>query len=119
MTTALVASYALFSFFLFYQQLHVKNFRGASSGLHTALSLFALAAMLCGIAFLLYYGYKVSWLGAAGLFLISFVVKIVWFGIEAKLRIRHLAPYISLAGFVGIPACAYIMWSSLSASPIN
>jgi hypothetical protein len=109
MSPLLVASYTLFSLFTFYQQLHVKNFRGASQGFSAALSLFALVSMLVGFAFLLYYGYKVSWLGALALLGISLLVKFVWFGIEAKLGIRWAATYISLAGFVGIPLCAFFM----------
>ena len=113
MTPTIIGSYALFSLFVFYQQLHVKTYRGASQGFGAVLTAFAFLAMLAGIAFLLYYGYKVSWLGAAGLFGIALLVKVVWFGIEAKLGIRNAAPFISLGGFVGIPVCAYFMWASL------
>jgi len=113
MTPTLIASYALFSLFVFYQQLHVKTYRGASKGFGALLTLFAFLAMLAGLAFLFYYGYKVSWLGAAGLFGIALVVKFVWFGIEAKLGLRDAAPLVSVAGFVGIPACAYFMWTGL------
>jgi hypothetical protein len=108
----LVASYTLFSFFIFYQQLHVKNFGGASQGYLGFLSLFAFVAMLGGFGFLLYFGYKVSWLGALGLFAISLVVKFAWFAVEARLSLRGAAPFISLAGFIGIPACAFLLWWS-------
>lgn len=113
MTLTLIGSYALFSIFVFYQQLHVKTYSGASQGVETVLTLFAFLAMLAGLAFLFYYGYQVSWLSALGLFGIALVVKFVWFGIEAKLGIRHLAPFVSLAGFLGIPICAYFMWTGL------
>ena len=113
MTFNLIASYALFSLFVFYQQLHVKTYRGASQGFGTLLTLFAFFAMLAGLAFLFYYGYEVSWLGAAGPFGIALVVKFVWFGIEAKLGLRDAAPLVSATGFEGIPACAYFMWTGL------
>lgn len=113
MTPTLIGSYTLFSLFVFYQQLHVKTYRGASQGFGAVLALFALLAMLTGLAFLFYYGYKVSWLGALGLFGIAMVVKLVWFGIEAKLGIRDAAPLVSLAGFLGIPMCGYFMWTAL------
>ena len=71
---------------------------------------FALIAMIGGFAFLIYYGYKVSWLSALGLFGIALVVKFVWFGIEAKLGLREAAPFISTAGFVAIPVCSFFMW---------
>lgn len=110
MSVVLVVSYTLFSFFLFYQQLHIKNFRGASQGFLSLLTVFAFVAMLGGFGFLIYYGYKVSWLGALAFFGISLAVKFVWFGIEAKLGLRNAASFISIAGFVGIPVCAYFMW---------
>lgn len=110
MSAVLIVSYTLFSFFLFYQQLHIKNFRGANQGFLALLNVFALVAMVGGFAFLIYYGYKVSWLGALGLLGIALVVKFVWFGIEAKLGLRDAAPFISMAGFVAIPACAFFMW---------
>lgn len=114
MSTSIAVAYAAFSFFVFYQQLHVKNFGGASQPFLLALSASALLSMLFGLAFLVYFGFKVSWLGAAGLFLISFAVKMLWFGIEAKLGIRHLAPFISISGFVGLPLLGYFLWHSVS-----
>lgn len=113
MTPTLIGSYALFSLFVFYQQLHVKTYRGASQSFMTLLTLFAFVAMLAGLAFLFYYGYKVSWLGATGLFFIALVVKFVWFGVEAKLGLRVAAPFLSMAAFVGIPVCAYLLWTGL------
>lgn len=110
MTPILIGSYALYSLFVFYQQLHVKTFRGASQAFGTLLTVLA---MLAGLAFLLYYAYKVSWLGALGLFGIALLVKFLWFGVEAKLGLREAAPFLSLAGFVGIPVCAYLMWTAL------
>ncbi len=47
-----IAFYCAFGVFVFYQQLHVKNFRGASQGFALALNLSALAGMLTGIAYL-------------------------------------------------------------------
>lgn len=73
------------------------------------LNLFALIAMIGGVAYLIYYGFKVSWLGALGLFGIALAVKFVWFGIEAKLGLRDAAPFISIMGFIGVPVCAYFM----------
>ncbi len=113
--TAVVSIYSLYSLFVFYQQLQVKNFRGASQQMHFVLSAFALLGMLFGIGFLAYYGYRVSWLGAGVLFLAAFAVKIVWFFFEAKLGIRGLAAYISLAGFVAIPVLGYLLWASIPA----
>ncbi len=113
MSATLVSAYVVFSLLLFYQQLHIKNFGGASQGLLALLNVFALIAMLFGIAFLLYFGYKVSWLFALALFAIALVVKFAWFSVEAKLGFRGAAPVLSLLGFVGIPVCGYFMLSSI------
>ena len=47
--------------------------------------------MLGGLAFLIYFGYKVSSLGALAFFGITLAVKFFWFGIEAKLGLRNAA----------------------------
>ena len=112
MSASLIASYTIFSFFLFYQQLHIRNFRGANQGFLSFLTAFSFASMLGGAGFLLFYGYKISWFDALVLFGIAFAVKFVWFGIEAKLGLGNLANYISIAGVVGIPVCAYFMWAA-------
>lgn len=119
MTGTVIISYALYSLFLFYQQLHIKNFRGASQGFLLMLNVFAIVTMLGGIAYLIYYGFKVSWLGALGLVGIAFFIKFVWFGIEAKLGLRDAAPFISIMGFIAIPICAFFMLkdSRLNAAP--
>ncbi len=48
-----IAFYCAFGVFVFYQQLHVKNFRGASQGFALALNLSAFAGMLTGVAYLI------------------------------------------------------------------
>jgi len=113
MPISLILSYAAFSFFGFYQKLHIKNFRGASQSFLLALNLFTLAATLFGIGFLLYYGYKVSWLEAAVLFGVAFAIKFIWFPIEAKLGLRDSFFIFSLAGFIIMPICAYFMLTAL------
>jgi hypothetical protein len=109
MTTTIIISYALYSIFLFYQQLHIKNFNGASQGFLLVLNVYAIAAMVAGVAYLIYYGVKISWLGALGLLVISFLIKLVWFRIESKLGLRDAAPFISIMGFIAIPVCAFFM----------
>ncbi len=111
--TPLLISYVGFTLFLFYQRLHIKTFHGSSVIFPFVLNIFALAGMLFGLWFLIYYGYKISWLQAIFLFVLAFLVKIVWFAIEAKIGLRGLALFFSLAGFVGLPVCGYFMWVSL------
>jgi len=114
MPISLITSYTIFSFFLFYQQLHLKNFQGASEAFGTLLGIFAFVGMLFGLGFLIYWGYKVSWLQAAALFGIAFAIKFVWFPIEAKLGLRNSYWVFSLAGFIALPVSGYFMWAALS-----
>ncbi len=113
MSITLLTSYAAFSFFGFYQKLHIKNFRGASQSFLLVLNLFTLAATAFGVGFLLYYGYTVSWVEAAILFGVAFAIKFIWFPIEAKLGLRNSYFMFSLAGFVIMPICVYFMWVAL------
>jgi len=113
MPISLILSYAAFSFFGFYQKLHIKNFRGASQTYLLVLNLFTLAATIFGVGFLFYYGYKVNWAEAAILFGVAFAIKLIWFPIEAKLGLRNSYFLFSLAGFVIMPVCAYFLWAAL------
>jgi len=109
----LIISYVVFSFFLFYQQLHLKNFRGSSELFQLGLGLFALLAMIYGLCFLIYWGINVSWIQAVILFAISIGVNIIWFPIEAKLGLRNSYWIFSLIGFITIPISGFFMWASL------
>jgi len=109
----LIVSYVVFSFFLFYQQLHLKKFQGSSEVFQLGLGIFALLAMIYGLGYLIYWGIKVSWLQAALLFVISLGIKIIWFPIEAKLGLRNSYWVFSLLGFVALPISGYFMWVSL------
>ncbi len=110
---SLIISYSLYSFFLFNQQLHLKNFQGASRAFAAVLGIFVFVGMIFGHGFLLYYGYKVSWLQAGALFLLAFLIKIAWFFIEAKTGLRNFAWVFSAGGFVALPGCGYFMWAAL------
>ena len=110
---SLALSYATFSFLLFYQQLHLKNYQGESAIFGIILGAFALISMLFGFGFLIYWGYKISWIEAVTLFGIAFAVQIAWFPIEAKLGMRDSYSFFSLAGFIVMPVCAYFMWAAL------
>ena len=113
MSVSLIISYAVFSFFGFYQKLHIKNFKGASQAFLLVLNLFTLTARVFSVGFLLYYGYEVSWVESAVLLGVGFSVKFIWFPIEAKLGLHDSYFIFSLTGFVIIPVCAYFMWAAL------
>ncbi|OYT90431.1 MAG: hypothetical protein CFE43_18225 [Burkholderiales bacterium PBB3] len=97
----------MFSIFVFYQQLHVKNFQGASQSFALALNISAFAGMLTGVAYLLYYGWSVVWWAPVVVFVIGLVGSLLGFLIERV--VGSLA--LSVGGFIGWPLSAYFMFS--------
>ena len=51
-----IAFYCLFGIFVFYQQLHGKNFRGESQLFALVLNVSVLLGMFTGVVYLAYYG---------------------------------------------------------------
>ncbi len=94
-----IAFYCLFGIFVFYQQLHVKNFPGASQSFALALNISAFAGMLTGLAYLVYYGWSVVWWAPIVIFVIGLVASMLGFLLER------------LGGFIGWPISAYFMFS--------
>lgn len=102
-----VAFYIFFGFFVFYQQLHVQNFRGASKPFFLALNISAFAGMLTGVAYLVYYGWSVVWWAP----ILIFVIGLLANGVLSFLLERLVgALELSLGGFIGWPVCAYFMF---------
>lgn len=101
--------YIIFSVFVFYQQLHVRNFRGSSQGFQTLLSFSAFAGMVAGIVFLIYYAIQISVTGALIIFGAGLLTA--FFGpLFEKIFGAHT---LSLFGFVAWPICAYMMFTSI------
>lgn len=94
-----IAFYGVFSIFVYYQQLHGRNFNGGSAAFGFLLSLFGFAGMITGFAYLGYYGWTVSWLGAVVAFVVGILAIIP--GIAVERIVGKLA--LSVAGFVVWP----------------
>ncbi|TCP03282.1 hypothetical protein [Caldimonas thermodepolymerans] len=103
---ASIGFYCLFSIFVFYQQLHAKNFRGASQAFGLILSLSAFLGMLTGLSYLIYYGWSVVWWAPIVILVIGIASALIGFVIERVLGAFTL----SMAGFIGWPVCAYLMF---------
>ena len=101
-----IAAYCAFGIFVFYQQLHVKNFHGASQSFALALNISAFAGMLTGLAYLVYYGWVVAWWAPLVIFIIGLIASLLGFLLERIVGSLVL----SLAGFVGWPVSAYVMF---------
>lgn len=101
--------YTLMSILIFYQQLHLKNFRGESKIFEMLLGISGLAGMLINIIFLIYFGIVHSWLGVAVLFLGGALIAGVIGGLVEKM-VGGL--FLSLVAFIGWPICAYLLFAS-------
>ncbi|MFI9651505.1 hypothetical protein [Guyparkeria halopsychrophila] len=101
-----IAFYCLFSVFIFYQQLHVKNFRGASEGFRFLLTISSFLGLLTGFAYLGYYGWSVVWWAPFIIFILGILAAILGGLLE---RVGG-ALALSLAGFVGWPISASLMF---------
>lgn len=101
-----IGLYCLFTVFVFYQQLHAKNFQGASETFGLVLSLFAFAGTLTGLAYLIYYGWSVVWWAPFPIFAIGLLASIPGLFLE-----RLVGKFtLSMLGFVAWPVCAYFMF---------
>jgi hypothetical protein len=106
-----IAFYCLFGVFVFYQQLHANNSRGAGQGFALALNVSACAGLVTGIAYLVYYGWSVAWWAPIVIFFIGLVSTIPAFLIERVIG----AATLSLIAFIGWPVSAYFMFRYIPA----
>ncbi len=104
--------YCLFSIFVFYQQLHIKNYQSANRFFASLLNISALVGMLTGVAYLFYYGWAVTWWAPIVILIIGLIVLSLSFMIYRLLGALSL----SLAGFIGWPLSAYYMFQYIPAA---
>ncbi len=98
--------YCLFSAFLFYQQIHMKNFQGASQYFLLALNISVLAGTVTWFAYIIYYGWTISWWAPFVIFVIGLVFMQLVFLLERVVGVLAL----SISGFVGWPFSAILMF---------
>lgn len=101
--------YCIFGTFVYYQQLHLKNFRGASKIFKQLLTVFAFVGMIVGLVFLIYYGYKVTWWAPFIILLLGLLSMFIAVYIEKLIGTLTM----SLLGFIVWPLCAYLMFSTI------
>jgi len=106
LSPASISCFCMFSTFVYYQQLHARDFRGESQLFLFALSIFAFVGMVVEVGYLVYYGWHVVWWAPFAILAISLVVGRVAFFVEKAVG----ALAISLAGFVIWPVFAYLMF---------
>jgi hypothetical protein len=101
-----IGFYCIFGFFVFYQQLHVKNFRGASQGFHSILLASTTLGVLTGIVYLGYYGWTVKWWAPFAIVVIGIACTTLGLFLERLVG----AATLSLTAFIGWPISAYFMF---------
>tara|TARA_R110001592_G_scaffold325236_1_gene605090 strand:- start:1831 stop:2043 length:213 start_codon:yes stop_codon:yes gene_type:complete len=65
--------------------------------------------MVFSYGYLIYYGVTIKWYLPIVLFVIAFLTKFIWFYIEAMAGLKNYAVFISIAGFVVLPICGYLL----------
>ena len=105
----------LFTMFVFYQQLHLRDFRGASKTFELVLSVFAFSGMIVGLIYLIIYGIKVIWWAPLVVFIISLAFQFIAFSVERLVGMFS----ISLIGFIGWPLFAFLMFITIPSNKDN
>lgn len=97
--------YALFNLCMFYQKLFIERAQVRlyqHKYVKLALLAYGVAATVFGIAFILFWGWKVSWTDAATLYIFAFVITKFWGLVEDKLRLSRIVFIHFLISFVGL-----------------
>ena len=101
-----VGFYCLFGIFVFYQQLHGKNFQGSSRAFGLALNVSALFGTITALAYLVFYGWSVVWWAPFVIVILGIAAAFLGFVVERLVGALAL----SLCAFLGWPICAYFMF---------
>ena len=109
LSTELVITYTLYSFFGFYLKKWTTIYRGASFGFETFLTWFMGLSSTYGVGFLIYFGYKFGWLLSLQLLGITFIASFIIIAIEGRLTRSMIYPVetIGIVGFVVTPILGY------------
>lgn len=109
----LLVAYTVYSFLLYYQRVRLKQMGDAAAVWRIGLTVFAVAAAVYALGFLLYWGLTVGWLQVLVLLAVASLVHIVWSLIESGLKLDGTYRVFSLIGLVGMPVCGVLMWTTL------
>ena len=110
LSTELIITFTLYSFFGFYLKKWSLDFRDQSFLFETFLTWFMGLASMFGVGFLIYFGYKFGWLLALKLLGISFIISWLMIMIEGALSARisyFFYQKIGMVAFVATPILGY------------
>ena len=117
LSTELIITYILYSFFGFYLKKWTTVFHGASLGFETFLNFFMGLSTIYGIGFLVFFGYKFGWLLSLQLLGITFVLTGIAIAIEGALSRKMTYP-IETIGTIGIIATPILGYRLLVVSSL-
>ena len=106
---SVLVTYAVFTFFAYKQKNYYINFEGASQVYSICLGILAFFAVFFGVGFLIFYGFRTTWLAP----LILIAVGLVMYGPLLMLE-RMTSKFMpravwGLLSFVVIPVCAVLL----------
>ena len=110
LSTELIITFTLYSFFGFYLKKWSLDFRDQSFLFETFLTWFMGLASTFGVGFLIYFGYKFGWLLALKLLGISFIISWLMIMVEGALSARisyFFYQKIGMVAFVATPILGY------------
>lgn len=102
-----IGFFCLFGVFIFYQRLHIQQYRGASAGFLSLLVASTTLGGLTGVAYLIYYGWAVNWWAPLIIFLMGLAAAMV--GVVLEQLVGAFAW--SMTAFIGWPVAAYLMFA--------
>ena len=96
LSTELIITFSIYSFFIFYLQKWSSVFRGGNPYFETFLNFFMGFATIYGLGFLVYFGYKFNWSSPLILFGISLLIKGAMIMVESILfvRVRYIVEFL-------------------------
>ena len=109
LSTELIITFSIYSFFIFYLQKWSSVFRGGNPYFETFLNFFMGFATIYGLGFLVYFGYKFNWSSPLILFGISLLIKGAMIMVESILfaRVRYIVEFLGAVGFIVVPILGY------------
>jgi hypothetical protein len=105
--------YLIFSTFVFYQQLHARDYKGDSKLFGFLLTISSFLGMIVGLIYLFYFGYHVTWWAPIVMILMQLVFTLEKFINKASGYSRMGELIFSLIGLVIWPLFAYLMFTTV------
>jgi hypothetical protein len=99
--------YSLFGTFLFYQQRHSANFKGASNLFHIFLSIFSILGSISGLVYIIALWYNTHWYTALAVFATAIIFSVTVGYILALVIGRFTT---SMLGFIALPIFGILMF---------